>query len=102
MHNISSSKNTLTNDEFHEKFFIESIPYEHVHPFEKLSKDFKNSHDIENKLTRFQIYQETEFACKYANPLYKTQYSEILVKYEQGFDMTMETSKLTRTQQPII
>ena len=44
--------------------------------------------NIENKLTRFQIYQETEFAFKYTNPLYKTQYSEILVEYEQGFDMT--------------
>ena len=40
------------------------------------------------KLTRFQVYQETEFACKYSNPLYKTQYSEILVEYEKGFDMT--------------
>ena len=48
----------------------------------------KTIHDIENKLTRFQVYQETEFACKYSNPLYKTQYSEILVEYEKGFDMT--------------
>ena len=40
------------------------------------------------KLTRFQIYHETEFACKYKNPLYKTQYSEIFVDYEKGFDMT--------------
>ena len=54
----------------------------------KQSNDFKNIHDIENKLTRFQIYHETEFACKYSNPLYKTQYSEILVEYKKGFDMT--------------
>ena len=67
---------------FHENYFMESTPYKHVHPFEKLSNDFKNSHEIENKLTRFQIYQETEFACKYANPLYKTQYSEILAEYK--------------------
>ena len=73
---------------FHEKYFIESIPYEQVNTHHKRSNDFKNLHDIENKLTRFQIYQETEFACKYTNPLYKTQYSEILVEYEQGFDMT--------------
>ena len=59
-----------------------------MNPSHKRSYDFKNSHDIENKITRFQIYQETEFACKYANPLYKTQYSEILVEYEQGFDKT--------------
>ena len=39
-------------------------------------------------MTRFQIYHETEFACKYKNPLYKTQYSEILVEYDKGFDMT--------------
>ena len=73
---------------FREKYFIESTPYEQVNPSHKRSNDFKNLHNIENKLTRFQIYQETEFACKYANPLCKTQYSEILVKYEQGFDMT--------------
>ena len=54
----------------------------------KESNDFKNIHDIENKLTHFQFYRETEFACKYSNPLYKTQYSEILVEYEKGFDMT--------------
>ena len=68
---------------FHKKYFIESIPYEQVNPSRKQSTDFKNIHDIENKLTRFQIYQETEFACKYSNPLYKTQYSEILVDRTQ-------------------
>ena len=73
---------------FHENFFIESIPYEQVNPSHKRSNNFKNPHNIENKLTRFQIYQETEFACKHTNPLYKTQYSEILVEYEKGFDMT--------------
>ena len=73
---------------FHEKYFIESIPYEQVHNSHKLSNDFRNINDIENKLTRFQIYHETEFACKYTTPLHKTQYSEILVEYEQGFDMT--------------
>ena len=73
---------------FHEKYFIESIPYEQVNPSRKQSNDFRNIHDIENKLTRFQIYQETEIVCKYRNTLYKTQYSEILVEYEKGFDMT--------------
>ena len=73
---------------FHENYFIESIPYEQVNPSHKQSNDFKNIHDIENKLTRFQIYHETESACKYSNPFYKTQYSKILVEYEKGFDMT--------------
>ena len=59
-----------------------------MNPYRKQSTDFKNIHDIEKKLTRFQVYQETEFACKYCNPLYKTQYSEILDEYEKGFDMT--------------
>ena len=77
---------------FHEKYFIESIPHEEVNPSHKQSNVFRNIHDIENKLTRFQIYQETEFACKYKNPLYNTQYSEILVEYEKSFDMT--TGKL--------
>ena len=73
---------------FHEKYFIQSIPYEQVNPLRKISSNFRNIHNIENKLTRFQIYQETELACKYRNPLHKTQYSEILVEYENGFDMT--------------
>ena len=59
-----------------------------MNPSRKQSTDFENNHDIENKLTRFQVYHETEFACKYSNPLYKTQYSEILVEYEKVFDMT--------------
>ena len=64
-----------------------------MNPSHKRSINFKNIHDIENKLTRFQIYCETEFACKYCNPLYKTQYSEILVDYEKGFDMTSGKTK---------
>ena len=55
-----------------------------------------NIHNIENKLTRFRIYPETELACKYNKPLYKTQYSEILVKYKNGFDMNV--SKLIMHQ----
>ena len=83
----------------HEKYFIESIPYEQVNPSHKRSIDFKNINNIENKLTRFQIYHETEFACRYRNPFYKTQYSEILVEYEKGFDMTTGKKNLTFTQQ---
>ena len=56
-----------------------------MNPSRKQSTDFKNIHDIESKLTRFQVYQETEFACKNSNPLYKTQNSEILVEYEKRF-----------------
>ena len=43
---------------FHEKYFIQSIPYEQVNPSQKQSTDFRNIHNIENKLTGFQIYQE--------------------------------------------
>ena len=46
---------------FHAKYFSESIPYEQVNPPHKQSTDFKNIHDIENKLTHlfkssFQIF----------------------------------------------
>ena len=88
---------------FHKKYFIESIPHEQVNPSRKQSTDFKKIHDIENKLTRFQVYHETEFACKYSNPLYKTQYSEILVEYEKDFDRTTGKKKfeLYATSHPI-
>ena len=79
---------------FHKKYFIESIPYKQVNPSRKLSNDCRNIHAIENKLTRFQIHQETEFACKYKIPLYKTQYSEIFVEYKKSFDMTTEKIKI--------
>ena len=74
---------------FHQKYFIESIPFEEVNPDQIRSNNakFRNLHNIENKLTQFQIYPETELACKYKKPIYKTQYSEILVEYEHGFDM---------------
>ena len=43
-------------------------------------------------MTCIQIYPETELACKYNKSLHKTHYLEILVEYEQGFDL--ETGKL--------
>ena len=62
---------------FHEKFFIESILYEDVSPdqIRTTNHEFRNIHNIEKKLTRFQVYPETELACKYNKPIYKTQYS---------------------------
>ena len=74
---------------FHQKHFIESNPFEEVN-LEQIRSDnakFRNLHNIENKLTQFQIYPETELACKYKKPNYKTQYSEVLVEYEHSFDM---------------
>ena len=58
-------------------------------PAQLFNSQKMNIHNIENKLTRFRIYPETELACKYNKPLYKTQYSEILVKYKNGFDMNV-------------
>ena len=74
---------------FHLKYFIESISYEDVNPdqIRNVNHKFRNIHSIQNKLTQFQIYPETELACKYNKPIYKTQYSEILVEYENGFEM---------------
>ena len=57
---------------FHQKYFIESIPCDEVNP-EKIRQNnqrwFKSIINIENKLLRFQIYPETEIACKYNTPL---------------------------------
>ena len=56
---------------FHQKYFIESIPFEEVNPDQirnNINK-FRKLQIIENKLTRFQIYLETELACKYKNQL---------------------------------
>ena len=81
---------------FHQKHFIDSIPFEKVNPTQRRSTKFRNIHNTENKLTHFQIYHETEFACKYKNPLYKTQYSKILVEYDEGFDMSTVKIKFDR------
>ena len=74
---------------FHQNYFIEGIPYEDVSPdqIRITNHKFRNNHNIENKLTRFQVYPEKELACKYNKPIYKTQYSEILVEYENDFDI---------------
>ena len=74
---------------FHQKYFIESITFEEVNADQIRSNNakFRNLHNIENKLTRFQMFPETELACKYKKPISKTQYSEILVEYEHSFDM---------------
>ena len=77
-----------------QKNFTESIPYDKANP-EKIRPNnnrYKNINRIETKLKRFQIYPETELACKYKTPLYETQKSEILVEYEKSFDMN--TGKL--------
>ena len=75
---------------FHQQFFIESIPFEDVSPdqIRQGNYNFRNIPNKKNKLTRFQLCPETELACKYNKTLYKTQYSEILVEYENGFDMS--------------
>ena len=74
---------------FHQNYFFETISYENVNPdqIRQSNFKFKNIHNKESKLTRFQIHPEKELACKYTKPLYKIQYSEILVLYVQGFDM---------------
>ena len=59
----------------HQKFFVEPILYENLNPDQIRQSNYKlkNIHNEENKLTRFQKYPETEFACKYTKPHYKTQ-----------------------------
>ena len=85
---------------FHQKNLIEFIPYNEINP-EKTRQNnqrFKNNNNIENKLTRFQIYPKTELVCKYNNPICKTQNSEILVEYERGFDMNTDRKTKTYTK----
>ena len=52
---------------FHQKYFIESIPFENFNPDQIRNNNtkFRNLHNKENKPTRFQIYPETEPACNY-------------------------------------
>ena len=71
---------------FHQKYSIESIPDDKVNPEKIRQKNqlFKDVNNIENKLTRFQLYPETELACKYNTPIYTTQNSEILVEYKKN------------------
>ena len=72
----------------HQKHFIEPIIYEDVNPDQIRQINFKkkNIHNYEKKIDTFPNKPRNEHACKYSKPLYKTQHSEILVEYEQGFD----------------
>ena len=95
---FSSCKNTHKNDKISPKFFLESISFEDVNPDQvrHTNQKLRNIHNIEIKLTRFQLCLEIEFACKYKKPLYKTHYSLILVEYEDVFDMNL--AKLIKNQ----
>ena len=76
MYHISScKKNHARTIKFHQKYFLESIHFEQANP-DKIGSDknrYKNIDRIENNLMRFQVYPETEVACKYTALLYKTQ-----------------------------
>ena len=50
---------------FHQKHFIESISFEDVNSDQLRQSNYEitNIHNKENKMTRFQIYPETELAC---------------------------------------
>ena len=82
---------------FHRKNFIESTPYEDVNSDQigRSNFNFRNIHNIENKLTCFQNYSETELAFKYNKPLYKTQYSKIfgriLTRFRHEYRRTNHT-----------
>ena len=88
------AKNHARSIKFHQKCFIESILFERVNPdgISSNKQNYNNIKDIEIELTRFEIYPETEVACKYPKPFCETQYSENLVEYEKGFNM--KTGKL--------
>ena len=95
LHRSNSHPSQSPKPNAHHPTFIESIPYEDVNSdqIRITNHKFRNIHDIENNLTRFQVYPETELACKYKMPIYKTQYSEILVEYENGFDMNRKFNR---------
>ena len=52
----------------HQNFFIKSITFEDLNPDQRRHSNyrFRNVHNIENKLTPFQIHPETELACIYS------------------------------------
>ena len=85
---------------FRQYYFIASTSFEKVNPDKIRSKGYRhiNIDGIEKKLTRFQIYPETEVACKYETPIYKTQYTEILFEYEKYFDMKTGSLIINPTQ----
>ena len=86
MYHVSSCRNSHKND----KISQESIPFEKLALIEldQMDTNIKNLTVLSCiKLTCLQINPETEVACKYPKPLFKTQNSEFLVKYEKDFHM---------------
>ena len=87
---------------FHQKYFIASILYDKVSTDEirQNRNCYYNIDGMENNLTHFQIYPETELACKYKTPLHKTHYSKTLVEYKKkSFDI--KTGKLISNPYPL-
>ena len=56
---------------FQQNYFIESIPFAEVNSDQKDILIISLETSTRTKLTRFQIYPETELACKYNKPIYK-------------------------------
>ena len=55
-----------------------------------MNKTKKNTTSLKNNTqikTRFQIYSKPEFYCGSTKPLYPTEYEDIFIIYEHGFDM---------------
>ena len=80
------------------KYLKQDIYYQAIDQIKQNRKRYNNIDGIENKITRFQIYPETELARNYITPFYKTQVSEVFVKNEKGFDS--KTGKLLNNPYP--
>ena len=73
LYHISSSKIHARMKKFHQKYFIELIPYEDVNP-EKIRQSkykLRNIHKIENKLTLSNFTQKRNFHVNNANHFIK-------------------------------
>ena len=73
---------------YKDRYWIEThTDWTLVQKFNEQSKNKTTSHNNTQIATRFEVYSKPEFYCGSTKPLHPTEYEDIFIIFEHGFDM---------------
>ena len=73
---------------FKDRYWIETnTDWTLVQKFNEQNKNTTTPKNNAQIATRFEVYSKPEFYCGSTKPLYPTEYEDIFIIYEHGFDM---------------
>ena len=88
---------------YKDRYWIETnTDWTLVQKFNEQNKSKTTSHNNTQIATRFEVYSKPEFYCGSTKPLYPTEYKDIFIIYEHGFDMNTGKPYETDTLTPLI